>query len=152
MLYWKQQSQQQHINEKKKKKCAGSTLTLYSKCILINWCRHQIKVKSDLKLKKSNQECANEKNCINQSIQRKEQWGTAGVGEGWQAETNLSRSYFASKAKAMMAAAMGAEADVPVWLSVQRCLRSVVICRNKQKKQAAILIYKKIPKGISAIN
>lgn len=27
----------------------------------------------------------------------------------------------------MMPAAMGAEADVPVWLSVQRCLRSVVI-------------------------
>lgn len=40
----------------------------------------------------------------------------------------------------MMAAAMGAEADVPVWLSVQRCLRSVVICSETQKIQADILI------------
>lgn len=36
-------------------------------------------------------------------------------------------AYLASRASAMMPAAMGAEADVPVWLSVQRCLRSVVI-------------------------
>lgn len=37
------------------------------------------------------------------------------------------KSYFASKASAMIPAAIGADADVPVWLSVQRCLRSVVI-------------------------
>lgn len=37
------------------------------------------------------------------------------------------KAYLASSANAMMPAAMGAEADVPVWLSVQRCLRSVVI-------------------------
>lgn len=40
------------------------------------------------------------------------------------------RSYFASSAKAMMPAAIGAEAEVPVWLSVQRCLRSVVIWKK----------------------
>lgn len=37
------------------------------------------------------------------------------------------KAYLASRASAMMPAAMGAEADVPVWLSVHRCLRSVVI-------------------------
>lgn len=46
----------------------------------------------------------------------------------------LSGSYLASRARAMMAAAMGAEADVPVWLSVQRCLRSVVICMVREKQ------------------
>lgn len=35
----------------------------------------------------------------------------------------------------MMPAAMGAEADVPVWLSVHRCLRSVVIWKTKVKKK-----------------
>lgn len=35
-------------------------------------------------------------------------------------------TYFASKAKAMMPATMGAETEVPVWPSVQRCRRSVV--------------------------
>jgi len=40
------------------------------------------------------------------------------------------RSYFASSASAMMPAAIGAEAEVPVWLSVQRCLRSVVIWKK----------------------
>jgi len=30
----------------------------------------------------------------------------------------------------MMPAAIGAEAEVPVWLSVQRCLRSVVIWKK----------------------
>ena len=37
------------------------------------------------------------------------------------------KAYLASRASAMMPAAMGAEAEVPVWLSVHRCLRSVVI-------------------------
>lgn len=37
-------------------------------------------------------------------------------------------TYFASKAKAMMPATMGAETEVPVWPSVQRCRRSVVTC------------------------
>lgn len=37
------------------------------------------------------------------------------------------KAYLASRASAIMPAAMGAEAEVPVWLSVQRCLRSVVI-------------------------
>ena len=35
-------------------------------------------------------------------------------------------TYFASKAKAMMPATMGADTEVPVWPSVQRWRRSVV--------------------------
>lgn len=35
-------------------------------------------------------------------------------------------TYFASSAKAMMPATMGAETEVPVWPSVQRWRRSVV--------------------------
>ena len=37
----------------------------------------------------------------------------------------------ASRARAMTPATMGAETDVPVWLSVQRCRRSVVTCVTK---------------------
>ena len=40
-------------------------------------------------------------------------------------------TYFASKAKAMMPATMGADTEVPVWPSVQRCRRSVVTCGER---------------------
>lgn len=53
--------------------------------------------------------------------------------KGWSERMRLSGSYFASRARAIMAAAMGAEAEVPVWLSVQRCLRSVVICKKRRQ-------------------
>lgn len=54
--------------------------------------------------------------------------------KGWSERMRLSGSYFASRAKAIIAAAMGAEADVPVWLSVHRCLRSVVICGKRSEE------------------
>lgn len=40
-------------------------------------------------------------------------------------------TYFASRARAMMPATMGADTEVPVWPSVQRCLRSVVTCGER---------------------
>ena len=40
-------------------------------------------------------------------------------------------THLASRARAMMPAARGAEADVPVWESVHFCLRSVVTCNTK---------------------
>lgn len=43
-------------------------------------------------------------------------------------------TYFASKAKAMMPATIGAETEVPVWPSVQRWRRSVVTWLGGSKK------------------
>lgn len=43
----------------------------------------------------------------------------------------LSCPYLASRARAMMPAARGAEADVPVCSSVHFCLRSVVTCEEE---------------------
>lgn len=40
-------------------------------------------------------------------------------------------TYFASRARAMIPAASGAEADVPVWESVHFDLRSVVTCEKQ---------------------
>ena len=40
----------------------------------------------------------------------------------------IPRTDLASRARAMTPATMGAETDVPVWPSVQRCRRSVVTC------------------------
>lgn len=42
-----------------------------------------------------------------------------------------ARPYLASRARAMMPAARGAEADVPVCDSVHFCLRSVVTCKEE---------------------
>lgn len=44
-------------------------------------------------------------------------------------------THLASRAKAMIPAARGAEADVPVWESVHFCLRSVVTLETGEEKE-----------------
>lgn len=71
------------------------------------------------------------------SVWLTERWSKKALGnskhdeERWPClRTSHSRTYLASSARAMIPAARGAEAEVPVWESVHFCLRSVVIWKR----------------------
>lgn len=50
-------------------------------------------------------------------------------------DEKLSGPYFASRARAKMPAARGAEAEVPVWVSVQSLCRSALVWEASRKER-----------------